>query len=75
MKIVDQRYLDSANRYSTEPCLLSILDLGHPAPACAAIPIKPHAAQRTRVVRAFSRRRSQRTLFGNMRFLLLRKRF
>jgi hypothetical protein len=27
MKIVDQRYLDSDNRYSTQPCLLSILEL------------------------------------------------
>lgn len=36
MKIVDQRYLDSANRYCSEPCLLSILDFGHPAPFTAA---------------------------------------
>ena len=27
MKIIDQRYLDSNNRYSTQPCLLSILEL------------------------------------------------
>jgi hypothetical protein len=27
MKIIDQRYLDSDNRYSTQPCLLSILEL------------------------------------------------
>jgi hypothetical protein len=27
MKIIDQRYLESGNRYSTEPCLLSILEL------------------------------------------------
>jgi hypothetical protein len=27
MKIIDQRYLDSGNRYSTQPCLLSILEL------------------------------------------------
>jgi len=36
MQIIDQRYLDSANRYSTEPCLLSILDLGEATPACPA---------------------------------------
>ncbi|GGY42793.1 cyanophycin synthetase family protein [Pseudoduganella albidiflava] len=36
MKIIDQRYLDGANRYCTEPCLLSILDLGHPAPYSAS---------------------------------------
>ncbi|MRW89332.1 hypothetical protein GJ699_04990 [Duganella sp. FT80W] len=28
MKIIDQRYLDSGNRYSTQPCLLSILEIG-----------------------------------------------
>jgi len=27
MKIIDQRYLDSDNRYSTQPCLLSILEM------------------------------------------------
>jgi hypothetical protein len=27
MKIIDQRYLESENRYSTQPCLLSILEL------------------------------------------------
>jgi hypothetical protein len=27
MKIIDQRYLESHNRYSTQPCLLSILEL------------------------------------------------
>lgn len=27
MKIVDQRYLEGDNRYSTQPCLLSILEL------------------------------------------------
>jgi hypothetical protein len=36
MNIIDQRYLDGANRYCTEPCLLSILDLGHPAPFSAS---------------------------------------
>jgi hypothetical protein len=36
MKIIDQRYLDGANRYCSEPCLLSILDLGHPAPYSAS---------------------------------------
>jgi len=36
MQIVDQRYLSGSNRYCTEPCLLSILDLGHPAPYTAA---------------------------------------
>jgi hypothetical protein len=29
MNIVDQRYLSGSNRYCSEPCLLSILDLGH----------------------------------------------
>ncbi|MYM66180.1 hypothetical protein GTP45_04925 [Pseudoduganella sp. FT55W] len=32
MKIIDQRYLDSDNRYSTEPCLLSILELDDVTP-------------------------------------------
>jgi hypothetical protein len=27
MRIIDQRYIDSHNRYSNQPCLLSILDL------------------------------------------------
>jgi hypothetical protein len=27
MKIIDQRYLESGNRYSTQPCLLSIVEL------------------------------------------------
>jgi hypothetical protein len=27
MKIIDQRYLESDNRYSTQPCLLSILEI------------------------------------------------
>lgn len=27
MKIIDQRYMDSDNRYSTQPCLLSILEV------------------------------------------------
>jgi hypothetical protein len=30
MNIVDQRYLSGPNRYCSEPCLLSILDLGQP---------------------------------------------
>lgn len=32
MKIIDQRYLDSDNRYSTQPCLLSILELDPVSP-------------------------------------------
>lgn len=36
MKIVDQRYLDSDNRYSTQPCLLSILELDPVEPAQTA---------------------------------------
>lgn len=32
MKIIDQRYLDQDNRYSTQPCLLSILELDDDAP-------------------------------------------
>ncbi|MET0267580.1 MAG: hypothetical protein ABW202_18440 [Duganella sp.] len=35
MKIIDQRYLASDNRYSTQPCLLSILEVDD-APAGAA---------------------------------------
>ncbi|UGQ48131.1 cyanophycin synthetase family protein [Massilia endophytica] len=30
MNLIDQRYLSGPNRYCSEPCLLSILDLGHP---------------------------------------------
>jgi len=37
MKIIDQRYLESGNRYSTEPCLLSILELD---------PVTPEATER-----------------------------
>lgn len=36
MKIIDQRYLDSDNRYSTQPCLLSILELEPVQPELAA---------------------------------------
>jgi len=32
MRIIDQRYLDEDNRYSTQPCLLSILELDDDAP-------------------------------------------
>lgn len=37
MKIIDQRYLASDNRYSSQPCLLSILELDRDAPTPAAI--------------------------------------
>ena len=37
MKIIDQRYLDSDNRYSTQPCLLSILELD---------PVTPEATEK-----------------------------
>lgn len=60
MKIVDQRYLGSANRYSTEPCLLSILDLGHPAPACAAT----MAQLRDRLAKVLPGLRRGRSLIG-----------
>lgn len=33
MKIVDQRYMESDNRYSTQPCLLSILEIDAVSPA------------------------------------------
>lgn len=36
MKIVDQRYLESDNRYSTQPCLLSILELDPVSPEATA---------------------------------------
>lgn len=32
MKIIDQRYLESDNRYSTQPCLLSIVELDAVSP-------------------------------------------
>lgn len=35
MKIIDQRYLESDNRYSTQPCLLSILELEEVTPEAA----------------------------------------
>ncbi|RZT09221.1 hypothetical protein SAMN05216319_2356 [Duganella sp. CF402] len=37
MKIIDQRYLESDNRYSTQPCLLSILELD---------PVTPEATEK-----------------------------
>ncbi|WP_170304273.1 hypothetical protein [Duganella radicis] len=37
MKIIDQRYLESGNRYSTQPCLLSILELE---------PVTPEASEK-----------------------------
>ncbi len=60
MKIVDQRYLDSANRYCTEPCLLSILDFGHPAPFTAA----DMRQLRERLSRALPGMRRGRSLIG-----------
>jgi hypothetical protein len=33
MKIIDQRYLEGGNRYSTQPCLLSILEIDPPTAA------------------------------------------
>jgi hypothetical protein len=47
MKIIDQRYLDEDNRYSTQPCLLSILELDDTpdTPAAeAALDQRLHAA-------------------------------
>jgi len=37
MKIIDQRYLEGGNRYSTQPCLLSILELD---------PVTPEATEK-----------------------------
>jgi len=37
MRITDQRYLASNNRYSSEPCLLSILELDRDSPTPAAM--------------------------------------
>ncbi|HEX8604728.1 MAG TPA: hypothetical protein VF774_18925 [Pseudoduganella sp.] len=60
MKIIDQRYLDGANRYCTEPCLLSILDLGHPTPYSAS----DMQNLRTRLKMALPGLRQGRSLIG-----------
>ena len=60
MNIIDQRYLDGANRYCTEPCLLSILDLGHPAPYSAS----DMQRLRTRLKTALPGLRQGRSLIG-----------
>lgn len=36
MRITDQRYLDQNNRYTSQPCLLSILELDDDASATPA---------------------------------------
>jgi hypothetical protein len=59
MKIIDQRYLDSDNRYSTQPCLLSILELDDAAPGPAA-----EAALDQRLLAALPGLRDQRGLVG-----------
>ena len=37
MRIIDQRYLSSDNRYSTQPCLLSILEVDDASATPAAL--------------------------------------
>ncbi len=60
MKIVDQRYLDGANRYCTEPCLLSILDLGNPPPFSGSDMLQ----LRSRLKRVLPGLRQGRSLIG-----------
>ena len=60
MKIIDQRYLDQDNRYSTQPCLLSILELDDDAPASPAA----QAALDRRLHAALPGLRAQRGLVG-----------
>jgi hypothetical protein len=60
MKIIDQRYLDSDNRYSTQPCLLSILELDDAATATPAA----EAALDQRLQAALPGLREQRGLVG-----------
>jgi hypothetical protein len=60
MKIIDQRYLDSDNRYSTQPCLLSILELDDDASANPAA----EAALDQRLCAALPGLRQQRGLIG-----------
>jgi hypothetical protein len=60
MKIIDQRYLDEDNRYCTQPCLLSILELDDDAPASPAA----EAALNQRLQAALPGLREQRGLIG-----------
>jgi hypothetical protein len=60
MKIIDQRYLDSDNRYSTQPCLLSILELDDDAAANPAA----EASLDRRLFAALPGLREQRGLVG-----------
>jgi hypothetical protein len=60
MRIIDQRYLDEDNRYSTQPCLLSILELDEGAPAGPAA----EAALNQRLQAALPGLRAQRGLVG-----------
>ncbi|OEZ63287.1 hypothetical protein [Duganella sp. HH105] len=59
MKIIDQRYLASDNRYSSQPCLLSILELDRDAPTPAAI-----SALERRLQAILPGLRRQRSLVG-----------
>jgi hypothetical protein len=60
MRITDQRYLDEDNRYSTQPCLLSILELDDDAAATPAA----EAALDRRLQAALPGLRDQRGLVG-----------
>lgn len=57
MKIIDQRYLDSDNRYSTQPCLLTILEIDEDSPVT-------DAALEQRLQAALPGLREQRGLVG-----------
>lgn len=59
MKIIDQRYLASDNRYSSQPCLLSILELDRDTPTPADI-----SALEQRLLAAMPGLRRQRNLVG-----------
>lgn len=59
MRIIDQRYLASDNRYSTQPCLLGILELDRDTPTPAAM-----AALEQRLHAAMPGLRTQRPLIG-----------
>jgi hypothetical protein len=59
MRIIDQRYLASDNRYSTQPCLLGILELDRDTPTPAAM-----AALERRLQAVLPGLRRQRPLIG-----------
>ncbi|NVD72822.1 hypothetical protein HUX88_20075 [Duganella sp. BJB1802] len=59
MRIIDQRYLASGNRYSSQPCLLGILELDREPPTPAAM-----KALERRLLAALPGLRRQRGLVG-----------